>query len=298
VFGMDASAAWSWEKWDKPKGDWTLGMWLYRPRATEEYVRTGMDLMRLMPEIIALRNAPCEVAVLHSRTTALRNPKYAQYIQRIFAVLQEMGIPVTVVPEQSVADGELRAKLPHLKALILPGLTHLPDKVYGILKREAAEHDTRIKVIGVGEDICRFNEFCQARSDDFLVEESRCYQKIPFEDAQSLRTSFDSALRRCGATRNFTLIGDATQQPARGVFYRTVRTGGRLIATVVNLTSRPAKCHWVGADGRELVFKDRLSLKAKPPAKTMRLEGFDVRFGELGGNRRQGIGKSPAETPK
>ncbi len=281
IYGLDASAAWSWEKWNKPKGDWTIGMWLYRPQATEEYVRTGMDLMRLMPDILALRNVPCRVAILHSRTTALRNPKYAKYIKRTYTILQEMGIRADAITEQMIANRELLKKLPRLKVLILPGSTHLPDKVYNNIKILATNTGAGIKVIGVGRNIGRFNEFCQKRELDITNDTAVIYQQIRFAKRDGLWKSLDSTLQRFGITREFTLIDEATNNPVRGVFYRTADKNGRVIATIVNMANKAIKCHWTNALGRKLKFDDKLSLVSSPTTVKLVLKPFDVLFGEL-----------------
>ncbi len=281
ICGLDASAAWSWEKWDKPEGDWTLGMWLYRPRATEEYVRTGLDLMRLMPDVLALRDAPCQVAILHSRTTALRYPKYAKYIKRTFAVLLQMGIRVEVVTEKMIADNEVMKKLPDLKVLILPGSVYLPDKVYNNIKIMAANTGSAVKLVGVGRRIAKYNEFAQERDVDFLSDTSILYRNIHFTDKTALWPALDSALSSFGVMRKYTLIDNSTEKPVRGVFYRVAEKDNSTIATIVNMTYEPVTCHWQNKKSGKLVFDDQLSLQPDDAVVDIKLPALKVLCGRI-----------------
>ena len=281
IYGLDASAAWSWEKWDKPEGDWTLGMWLYQPRATEEYVRTGLDLMRLMPDVLALRAAPCRVAVLHSRASALRYPKYAKYIKRTFAVLLQMGMRVEVVTENMIANKEVMRKLPDLKVLILPGSVYMPDKVYNNIKIMAANTGTAVKLIGVGRRIAKYNEFAQKRDVGFLNDTAILYQNIHLTDKAALSKSLDSVLSSFGVARKYTLIDNSTGKPARGVFYRVAEKNKATIATIVNMTYEPMICHWVDRKGVKLLFNDKLSLKSAGALGDINLPSLKVLCGNI-----------------
>ena len=281
VCGLDASAAWSWEKWDKPEGDWTLGMWLYRPRATEEYVRTGMDLMRLMPDVLALRNAPCRIAVLHSRTTALRYPKYAKYIKRTFSVLMQMGLPVGVVTERMIADRDIAKKLPDLKVLVLPGSVYLPDNVYTNLKILAANTGRDVRLIGVGRNIAKYNEFALPRDVDFLNDTSILYRNLPFKNEAELWAGLNTALASFGVRREFTLIDNTTGQPVHGVFYRIARSGSPRLATVVNMTYAPITCHWQDGNKNTRAFRDDLALVHNQASEHVVLSPLQVLCGDI-----------------
>ncbi len=281
IYGLDASAAWSWEKWDKPKGDWTLGMWLYRPQATEEYVRTGMDIMRLMPDILALRNAPCRVAILHSRTSALRNPKYGKYIKRTYSVLQEMGIRADAITEQMITNHELMKKLPDLKVLILAGTTYLPDDVYNNIRILAANTGVGLKIVGVGRNIGKFNEFAQKREVEIANDTAIIYRQIKFGSRDDLWKRLDIALRNFGITRKFVLIDESDNQPVRGVFYRTAIKNGKVIATIVNLTNKSIVCHWTDSSGKKLAFTDKLSLRNQSAKIRLNIKPLDVFFGGI-----------------
>ncbi|MFG0251227.1 MAG: LamG-like jellyroll fold domain-containing protein, partial [Phycisphaeraceae bacterium JB051] len=272
--GLDASTAWSWNREPNNPDSLFIGLWQYRPGATEEYLRTGMDLMRVMPSIVALCQTQAKVAVLYSRTSVLRDPNYASVLGNTYQILLESGVNVQAITEQMIENGEVTSKLPDLSLLIIPGATHLSDDVYsGVVSLSQSGVD----LVGVGSLVAGKNAYTLPRSNPFS-ESDVSYTNLAFGDLNTLRWQLIAMLETVGGPQ-YCLIDTNTSTAASGVIYRTVQlSANEFCATAVNLNRTPVTVRFEKA-GTIKTFTDKLNLLPNDATQEITLEPLEVIFG-------------------
>ncbi|HUW31600.1 MAG TPA: PQQ-binding-like beta-propeller repeat protein [Planctomycetota bacterium] len=90
--------------------------------------------------LLALQPAPSDVAVLHSQTSEFFNaaravagqkaPSHARRVASAWAACALAGHPARIIDEHAIRDGALR----QYKAVVLPGISRLPDDVAAALR--------------------------------------------------------------------------------------------------------------------------------------------------------------------
>ena len=281
--GMSASAAWAWDRADdRPKQPF-VGLFQYRPGATEEYIRTGLDLMRLMPKVTAIAEAPPEVALLYSRTAMLRNHTAPGPFLRAFEALNGIGVPVTVVTEQALAAGRARAVHPSLKVLVIAGATHLPDDAFAGLEQFLVEGfvDKTAACIVVGPDVAGRNEYDRPRPLRLFEDTGVALVRLPSADAKDFRRRLTESLAGLGVAPEYRLVEAAGREPLPEVYFRAARTDKGVVASAVNTLTTPVKCYWADSRGREMVFHDECRLVSSGERTIFELRPLQVVCGPL-----------------
>ncbi|MFI4910172.1 MAG: LamG-like jellyroll fold domain-containing protein [Sedimentisphaeraceae bacterium JB056] len=275
--GMDATAAWIWGRDRGNMSSDLLGLWMNRPGATEEYARTGMDLMRLMPQIVEFREKDAKVAVLYSRTSALRYPDYSDYVLDTFQAMNQTGIQTVACTEQMVADNELLTKIPDLSVIILPGCVYLPDEVYSQIVSLSSSYD--IKIIGVGSNIASKEEYCFDRSNPFSTVSSN-YQSFSYFTFSGLWSSLSNTLCDLNIAPDITLT-DTSGAPLSGLFYKSVEVDSIWYLTAVNMST--SSCTFKAKDValRNWMMNDELNLVPDSSSYTMTLAPLEVGYYRL-----------------
>jgi hypothetical protein len=271
--GLDASAAWIWDRNDADPNSPFIGLWQYRPGPTEEYFRTGLDLMRVMPDMIALREKPIEVAVLYSRVSVLRNSKHTDALRKTAGVLLELGIPFSAVNEQMLSAGQVQKRLTGVKVLILPGVKYLADDGLDALPWV---EQAGIKLVAVGKEFAAFNAYNKRRTKITVVPDT-----LPNYEAKDFPQLLSSRLEKAGVRPDIRPVDPKTRQPVQGLIWRTVRKDNRILATAVNTGNVPVTCSWIEGNGKPFIFNDQLNLVPLKPATELRLQPHDVVFGIL-----------------
>ncbi|MFI4910177.1 MAG: LamG-like jellyroll fold domain-containing protein [Sedimentisphaeraceae bacterium JB056] len=271
--GMDAMSAWIWGY--DPTDELSTGLWKNRPGATEELARTGMDLMRLMPQIVEFREKPAEVALLYSKTSALRSPSYETAISNTFDVLKEMGLQTAVITEQTITEGSVLSTVPSIKAIILPGCDYLPDNVHDIAVSLAQANS--ISLLGIGSDIAKYNEYCFLRSEIFP---STDYNQITDSTLNSLQTSLPQHLESLDISTDIT---PETINGTRsfGLYYNTAKIDGKDYITAVNTTPSTKEIIWKDADGNPVAIIDAINLVPETTSAINEYEPLEVIYGQM-----------------
>ncbi len=150
--GASGLLTWLWDdfKWDNPT---TLhGNISRRPLATIAQGRATLDANRLANELLALRNAPAETALLYSPTAYLYDPEtYGTAIRNLHEELCFTGHPVTFLSERQLAKKEFGAA----KVLILTSAVNVDSDAWLAIGEFAAKGG---KVLYSGKAPAR-NEF-------------------------------------------------------------------------------------------------------------------------------------------
>lgn len=274
--GMSGSVAWAWERNDDDPNSPFVGLFQYRPGATEEYVRAGLDIMRLMPDVVALMERPPEVAVVYSRTSMLRDPEAEPPLQSAFKTLADANIPTTIIPEQTLAEGDLVKKFPKLKVIVLPGVGFLPNDAWrgleSFLKRGYHEG---FSVLCVGANVASRDEYAEPRDTSLFRDTAVIAKSIP--DAGGII----QALRSLGVGAEFRLVDAQTRQPVRDVVCITARRDGKILAAAVSRADAPLTCTWLDAKGNTMTFQDAIPLQPTDAAKEFTLQPRQVVCGTL-----------------
>jgi hypothetical protein len=271
--GLDASTAWIWDRNDADPNSPFVGLWQYRPGATEEYFRTGLDLMRIMPDMIALREKPIEVAVLYSRVSVLRNSKHADALRQTAQALLELGLPFSAVNEQMLSAGQVQKRLTDVKVLILPGVKNLADD--GLDALPWVER-AGIKLVTVGKDFATFDAYNKPRTKISVTPDH-----LPNSDAKDFSVRLSGLLEKAGVQSEFRLVAPKTHQSVQGLIWRTVRKDDRILATAVNIGKVPVACSWIDPKGKSFTFNDHLNLVPLKPGTELRILPNEVVFGTL-----------------
>ncbi|MBN1555755.1 MAG: beta-galactosidase [Phycisphaerae bacterium] len=275
--GLAGSSAWAWERNDKDPNSCFVGLFQYRPGPTEEYIRAGLDIMRLMPDVVALMERRPVVAVLYSRTSMLRDPKSEHPLQLAFEMLLEANLPATVITEQMLADGELLKRFPQLKVIVLPRCQHIPDDAWSGLESflKRGFHDGR-GALCVGPRVGAHNEYAKSRETNLFQDTAVVVKSIP--DTGGLIR----ALQSLGVSPEFRLIDAQTRQPVPDVIPLTARRDGKIVAAVVNKTEHTFTCSWLDAKGNVMKFRDDIPLQPTKAKTEFTVKPREVLCGTLG----------------
>lgn len=153
VHGVRMSAIWCWQRGTKDE-PWFNGMPTERPECLEAMGRCQLDLARLSDELAPIQSEPPTVLVLWSLSSMVLDERHASAPAAVYAAASFLGEPLGFVTEEFLErfaeDGVMRRPLDSARAIILPGVTHLPDSSVEALKRlEAAG----IRILAVGPEL-------------------------------------------------------------------------------------------------------------------------------------------------
>ncbi len=271
--GLDASAAWLWG--NNTDSSFQTGMWLDRPLAMEEYSRTGMDLMRLMPELVQIREKNKKVVLLYSKTSALRNPDYDTILFNTYDVLKELGFSLAVITEQVLANNEYNI-IKNIETMILPGCTHIPDNTFNSLISFA--NSNSIKLIGIGSNIGYYNQFCQTRSTIFNNND---YYNLANTDLIALQNSLYQTMLSIGSGPDIVLLDSASNEITFDIHHANRKVDSRHLVTLINTSDSQKSFFIQDNEGKRKVFVDTLNIYPKETSTLLKLEPLEVAFGYL-----------------
>ncbi|MFI4910178.1 MAG: beta-galactosidase [Sedimentisphaeraceae bacterium JB056] len=281
--GQHGSVAWAWERRDKEKSNIFKGLFQYRPLQTEEYMRTGFDAMRLMPYITAIADSEPQIGILYSRASLLRNVEAKDELMNCIDAVYELGIPFALIPEQMFENNEIEAKLPEVKTVILAGATHITDKAMTGLDYylKMGFHANEASAIVIGDNIAKYNEYCQQRRNDIFNDTAVISMFIDEKEAHELKNDLRKTLSSIDIYPEYQLVYADTQEPVEGMFWRTAKLDGKLAASVVNATRETVKCMWIDAEGNKMSFKDESSLSGVKTSTVITIEPLGINCGTI-----------------
>ena len=277
--GLNGSIAWNWD-WDgSNRNSLFIGLFRYRPRATEEYVRTGLDLMRLAPDVAAISGVEPEVGILYSRANLLWNQESIETLNRTFAAVSAAGLQPVVIPDQVLASGKLAERFPELKVLILPDVRYLPDEAFAGLEvfMQQGFHDNR-GVLAVG-GLPELTPYGKKRDTAIFDDTAVSVERLAIADAEADKVA--RQLEKFAVKPAVTLTA-ADGKPVRNVFFRSAMRDGHRIVAAVNLSGEPtADLQWRDASGKPRAMTDIASLTPEGTKPEFRLAPWQVVLGEL-----------------
>lgn len=276
--GLSASVAWNWDYDGSDHNTIFAGLFRYRPGATEEYVGTGLDLMRLAPEVVAISEQQPEVGILYSRANMLWNQDSIDKFYNCNAALSANGITAVAIPDQIVAKGELKERFPNLKVLILPDVKYLPDEVFVQLDvfAKTSFHENR-GVVAI-DSLPEFSPYHKRRDvSDFydtavmtdFVKSSNLNQK-----------DMANIIGKFGVKPEVKLLGE-NGEIAEGVYFRFARKEGKLIGVAINLNSKPVTVKWQSNKQKTKNFTDFANGNAKFLGAEFEIAPWEVKIGYI-----------------
>ncbi len=276
--GLCASAAWNWD-WDGAnKNTIFAGLFRYRPQATEEYMRTSFDLMRLAPEAVAVSEKQPKIGIIYSRGNMLWKPGTENVLSKCYQAVSELGENAVIIPEQHLASGKYQEMFPELRTLILPDIKYLTDEAYTAVVNFSKQgyHDNK-GIILLGDSIPDMDPYGNKRNVNFLDDSAVIAETVAENDitAEKLKMKLDTF----NALPEISLMTFDNKQVER-IFWRTAKLSGKDIVTAINFTDKPIKLQWK-KDNKVLTFQDQLSLNPSAGETVFELPPYSAVLGYL-----------------
>ena len=252
VHGQGATTIWVWERTYDRKSDF-YGNVMHRPSCAEEVGRTGLDLLRLAPQVASLQQAPSPVAFLYSVVAGAKSELYFPLMASLYEAANFTGVPISFVSDHMAARGEFGSA----RLLILPAATHLPEDAFGGIARWRAAGG---KLLLVGEDNLRYDRFGQERATDQVRAVTAGAEVLPAELDQAARHQVLAGLMERLGFIPALRLQDRQGRVPWGVEFRVGTVEGRSVLNAVNYLARPQQVRLV-ADGRPVPARDLISGK-------------------------------------
>jgi len=233
IHGQSATTTWVWERSFDSTSD-IAGSILHRPACAEAMGRSGLDLLRLGPEVTAFQRLPAQVAFLWSPASVVAGASYLTVLERMYEGLNFCGLRIGFVTESQLAgyaeSGKLPGQFEQLKVILVPGVSRTPESTMSALRRFQEQGGVVLRI-----------------GDCFLEDEygkPRATSVFPGKAVQSPadgKAAFELCrLELAGwpVRRPVEVVGE-DGQPARGVEYLGVQQENRLLVNLSNYRHDP-----------------------------------------------------------
>lgn len=251
--GLSAASCWVYQR-----SEGIDSMLTYQPRVMEEYLRTGLDLRRLVEPVRAFQRAPASAALLYSLTSVAYNPKHLPELRAAYEGTFFLDTKVGFVTERTVREGALARH----RLLVLPEVSHVPqdvaDRIGDWVRTggwlwvigsgvERDEADRRLPVVaelqqgelgGTGVLMARLGEGMIVRTPSGA-------------DAETTRRLGDILLTEAGVGRPLRVVG-TDGEAVDGVEFRTVAASDRRLVYLINMNKAPVEVQLAGASNSAL----------------------------------------------
>jgi hypothetical protein len=229
VHGQSATAIWVWERTYDPRSDVAASI-MHRPACAEAVGRTGLDLLRLAPEMRALQKLPPRIALLHS-TTALVYDRgdYVNCVKELYTALDFTGLKLGFVTERQLIAGTG----PRPPVLLVPSVHHLSDEAVKAL----AAYPGRVVLVGDGRLLDRD---AYDRPRESKPDGERLARSSREGDAKRLWPRLLERLPTWKTTPTVS-VSHADGSPVWGVEWLAAEYDGRLIVNLVQHADKPER---------------------------------------------------------
>jgi hypothetical protein len=253
IHGQSATTTWVWERTYEENHDFT-GSIMHRPECVAAMGRTGLDLIRLAPEVTAFQRMPIQVALVWSPASLVAGQEHLDQVGLAYEALNFCGVRVGFITEQQLADygetGRLPQQLAQLKLLVVAGVSRLPQR--------AAQ--------GVARFPDRVMLGCVPRQDEYGHKAPSQFAGIAEPKAlKTSREAFELLRARFARPplRPLAMVQTFDGKPAWGLEYLAVRHEGRILVNLCNYLRQTQKCRML-MDGKLVAGKDLISGKPCP----------------------------------
>jgi hypothetical protein len=154
VHGQSATTIWVWQREkSNPVGDFA-GDIMERASCAEAVGIVCHDLNRVAAEITALQNAPPDVLILQSNSSAVWDKQYDAELMKVSTALSFTGVKIGFVTERQLEQG----KAVDGRILFVPACVHLCDAAFATLR------NYRGRTVFIGKNVMTRNEYDQPRA--------------------------------------------------------------------------------------------------------------------------------------
>lgn len=226
IHGEGATTLWCWEETFDPKADF-WGLEMERPACVQAIGDTGLDLMRLAPQVAKFQNMKPQVQILF--TTAARvwdGNDFSDCLNKVYTALDFTGMKIGYVTERDLVEG----KTPIAPLLIVPDIRHISNAALQTLDK----YKGHILAFG-GKDIFGYDDYNHPR-------EVPAYHTIAFTREQTTDIDIWKRLipyltsEKLNPTIKITDINGKSQW---GVEWLTVKYHGSILVNAVNYLQNP-----------------------------------------------------------
>lgn len=184
IHGMSGSHTWLWGRSDETYPDFINTTVQYRADVMAQVGKTGLDINRLIDEVMVLREKSADAAILFSETSRSYNRQYENALYNSYLGAMYSGVKTDIITESKIAN------LDNYSMLIIPEATHTTDAVLNEIYSFALKGG---KILILADDCLKYNVDGVARTD--LTKVNAIKTKATVES---------------GGTRNFTTTGSAS----------------------------------------------------------------------------------------
>ena len=244
IHGQGASTTWVWERSNSWRQTGSLASnILTRPNCVDASGRASLDLMRLGDEIVALQQAPAQVAILFTSSSIPLNEQYLDESKNAYEGLYFLDTPVRFATDRTIAEGSLDG----FRVLVAPGNTYIPDSTAQAVERFVREGGTLVLV----GDALTHDEYGHVRDPDetqllraraqdttWQLGSGRVVRLGTSLEPRQYADLLDKALDDADVAREIR-VANHHQRRVWGVRTQSVRRDGGYLVYVVNMSSRP-----------------------------------------------------------
>lgn len=228
IHGQGATTIWTWEKTFDPKADF-WGLEMERPDCVAAIGHTGLDLMRLAPQVGAFQNLKPQVQFLFTTSARVYDgDDFIDCLKTADIAMSFTGLKLGFITARDLASG----RMPVAPILIVPDIQHLPASALKELER----YRGFVILIG-GKNVLGYNEYEKQQSHPL-------YTRVHFAptktSAQELWRELAPLLHAKAPTPIVQVLGD-DNQPVWGVEWLCASYHGRRMADLANHLKRSVK---------------------------------------------------------
>ncbi|MBX7255193.1 MAG: beta-galactosidase [Candidatus Hydrogenedentes bacterium] len=228
LHGQGATTTWVWDRGQS--GDLAENI-LTRVDCVHGLGKIALDLNRLAPQVAALQHAKAEAAIFFSHASLLPSRNYVEEAKAAFEGAYFTDTTFDFVTESQAVAGRLK----DYKLVLVPSASHVPQPVYEAFQEYLNAGGTLI----VTDDSFACDEYGRPRNEVLKAQDAtqlrRYSRPMP---ARAYREVIDVALDEADVNRPLRLEGPHGEI-VWGVNLRTTASGGKLLASLVNLTRVP-----------------------------------------------------------
>ena len=179
MHGKAASTIWAWDRSYDKSSDF-YGLIHARPDAIAKVGKTNFDANRLAYEIESIIEKEPSIAMITSTNARVYSLAYMNSMWKVYTNCLYNGQKVRFIPESQMDQ------LKQYKALVLTNLYNVKESTLMAIKEYA---DNGGKIVMLGEDCLKYNEFNKPHSANVVSEIKAKSQIIPTTDDGLLVTS-------------------------------------------------------------------------------------------------------------
>lgn len=251
LHGLSASSLWVYQR-----NEGIDSMLTFQPRVMQEYLRTGLDLRRLVEPVRAFQRAQEEVAILYSLASTAYNAQHLPELRSAYEGTFFLDADVGFVTERTALEKGLSGR----KLLIVPAASHVPPPVAAAVRQwveaggtlwlvgDCLTHDT------ANRQLAGLARPQPARLEGEPIQRADLGRGLVVWSADRRETAVyrrlgEAMFNKARVNRPVRLVS-AAGEPVDGVEFRTAPHDGDVLAYALNMNKTSVTVTVAGAAGR------------------------------------------------